>query len=536
MQLHRGTELALATIIAVFAIMVAGAYATDYFVAKTGDNSDGLSWGTAWNTIQQGVDPCSGSSADVVKVGKGTYVENIVLKSYVTLEGGWDPTTDTRDHDAYVTAIDGGGVGSVVTIYTDKLYVTIDGFTITNGSAASGGGICIHTYSSATITNNTITGNEASADGGGISCYNYCSAIIRDNMITDNSCPGGYGGGISCHTYSSPTLQDNVIMGNSAGYGGGISCYNYCSPTIINCLITHNTASSNGGGIYCHTYASSPTLTNCTISDNESAGTGGGFYVYDEYCKPTLVNCIVWGNSPDEIAGATAYVTVTYSDVAGGWTGTGNIDQYPQFRWRGGYTEGDGYFLDQKGTDKSPCIDTGNTSENPYGGTSNSKYTTDVGGHLDMTGTGWDDEVDMGYHYPLGTYTYIELVSFAARPVGSRIVLDWETGAEIDNAGFVVYRAIAGTSDYQQLSGLIPAQGTPSSGASYSFTDSDVEPGVSYNYWLVDIDTSGKWTAHGPASARLPLSIKPIQLPTANCQLPTANCQPFDRRDDNEDE
>ena len=517
MQLHRGSALALATIIAVFAITVAGAYATDYFVAKTGDNSDGLTWGTAWQTIQQGISSCSGTSADAVKVAKGTYMENVVLKSYVMLEGGWDPATNTRDHELYVTTINGGAAGSVVTIYTDKLGVTVDGFTITNGyTGGSGGGICVHTYSSATITNNTITGNYATADGGGICCYNYSSAIIHDNLITDNSCPSGYGGGISCYTYSSPTIQDNVIMYNSASFGGGISCYNYSSPTIINCLVAHNTAVNNGGGIYCNTY-SSPTLTNCTIADN-TAGGGGGFYVYDEHCKPTLVNCILWGDDPDEITGSASYVTVTYSDVKGGWTGTHNIDKDPQFRWRGDDTDGDGYFLDQKGADESPCIDKGNTSVNPYGGTHNSKYTTDVNGHLDMTGTGWDDEVDMGYHYPYGTYTYIELVSFAASAVGPRIVLNWETGAEIDNAGFVVYRAIAGTSDYQQLSGLIPAQGTPASGASYSFTDSKVIAGVSYNYWLVDIDTNGKWTAHGPASARLPLSIKPIQLPTDNRQ------------------
>jgi hypothetical protein len=74
---------------------------------------------------------------------------------------------------------------------------------------------------------------------------------------------------------------------------------------------------------------------------------------------------------------------------------------------------------------------------------------------------------------------------------------------EIDNAGFVMYRAIAGAHDYQQLGGLIPAQGTPAIGASYSFTDGDVEPGASYDYWLVDIDTSGKWTVHGPATARV---------------------------------
>jgi len=66
---------------------------------------------------------------------------------------------------------------------------------------------------------------------------------------------------------------------------------------------------------------------------------------------------------------------------------------------------------------------------------------------------------------------------------------------------FVLFRTIAGAADYVQVSDLIAAEGTPSSGASYSFTNSNVERGVVYNYWLVDVETSGKWRVHGPASA-----------------------------------
>jgi len=84
------------------------------------------------------------------------------------------------------------------------------------------------------------------------------------------------------------------------------------------------------------------------------------------------------------------------------------------------------------------------------------------------------------------------------------IVLTWETGSEIDNACFILFRTASGVQDYRQISDLIGARGTPASGALYSFTDSNVEPDVSYYYWLIDIETTSKWTVYGPVSARLP--------------------------------
>ena len=108
--------------------------------------------------------------------------------------------------------------------------------------------------------------------------------------------------------------------------------------------------------------------------------------------------------------------------------------------------------------------------------------------------------------------TYIDLISFTAAPRGDSILLTWETAAEIDNAGFVIYRAITGTTNYAQISGLIPAEGSSTTGASYSFLDHTAKPGKSYDYWLLDIDTTGNWTPHGPIQGRLPLpSIEPVR-------------------------
>ena len=129
----------------------------------------------------------------------------------------------------------------------------------------------------------------------------------------------------------------NTIAANSAKWhGGGICCEYGCSPAISNNLIAVNSAGRHGGGIY-YFHSSSTTLTNCTIAGNEADsdadgyGTGGALYVADLSSQLGILNCILWGDSPNEIAGETTDVVVEYSDVQGGWPGTGNVEGDPLF-------------------------------------------------------------------------------------------------------------------------------------------------------------------------------------------------------------
>ena len=48
---------------------------------------------------------------------------------------------------------------------------------------------------------------------------------------------------------------------------------------------------------------------------------------------------------------------------------------------------------------------------------------------------------------------------------------------------------------------LIPAEGSPTQGASYEFADKDVKNRKTYWYKLEDIDLSGNSTFHGPVNA-----------------------------------
>ena len=71
----------------------------------------------------------------------------------------------------------------------------------------------------------------------------------------------------------------------------------------------------------------------------------------------TLINSILWDNSPQEIElSPSSSITVTYSDIQGGWEGEGNIDSDPLFC---APDSGD-YSL----AENSPCAGTGQDGAN----------------------------------------------------------------------------------------------------------------------------------------------------------------------------
>jgi hypothetical protein len=101
-----------------------------------------------------------------------------------------------------------------------------------------------------------------------------------------------------------------------------------------------------------------------------------------------------------------------------------------------------------------------------------------------------------------GGVTVINLSSFTATPKIGRVILQWTTESEIDNAGFNIYRAESADGEYIKINdSLIPAQGSSTQGASYEFTDTDVKKRKTYYYKLEDIDLNGTSTMHGPVSA-----------------------------------
>lgn len=89
--------------------------------------------------------------------------------------------------------------------------------------------------------------------------------------------------------------------------------------------------------------------------------------------------------------------------------------------------------------------------------------------------------------------TAITLLDLRAEQVAGGVRLRWETGVELNTAGFHLYRSADGLRANAEpvTQERIVARGSISAGASYSFLDTGAAPGVSYTYWLQEIETGG---------------------------------------------
>ena len=323
-----------------------------------------------YTTIQPAID--AAVNGDTVIVRDGTYL----LTAALDFNG--KAITVRSENGAANCFLNGQGQSQVITFHGGEGNDSVlSGFTIQNGYSMKGAGVYISNSSPTIWSFCTISGNQAYStisnshdEGGGI----YCSAsspIIRYCTITGNmagssqspSFPGwGHGGGISINggspvisnttisgnqaegffeaagggiyvSGSSPSISNSEISNNSSWYhntasGGGIF-FTTSTPSIVNSIINGNSAKL-GAGIYFDQSSAFSSLTNCTIVRNTAATNGGGLYAANT--SPKIVNSILAEDSPQEVyKDATSNPTITYSDVLGGYAGTGNIDASPLF-------------------------------------------------------------------------------------------------------------------------------------------------------------------------------------------------------------
>jgi len=169
-------------------------------------------------------------------------------------------------------------------------------------------------------SNHVVTGVRVTAaavlDGFSIT-GGYHAVIQRDGDFQGG--PGVYLEG------ASPTLANCWLHGNyiRSGGGGGLFSSEGGQPTVINCVFSENRAGA--GGAICNWNSNGAKVINCTFYNNW-ASRGGAIYN-----RCVVSNCILWGNQPNEISQEKFGPDVTYSDIAGGWPGQGNVDVDPCF-------------------------------------------------------------------------------------------------------------------------------------------------------------------------------------------------------------
>ena len=275
-----------------------------------------------YKTISDAVTNAVDSSNKKITI-KGT-VPAQSISSWPTTGGAASVAELTIEGADVNATINGGGTSSALAINTAKIF-NISSLKITNGKAASGGGIYIQ--SEGTVVNldsgAKVYSNKATTSGGGVYVASSAKLIIKTgaeiysnapysdsgtidgggvyNLGTVNMTGGsiysnatrtstgyGNGGGI----YNNGTLYvsgASNIYSNTAFYGGGIDNRSvlYLGPSATDSTATmtgaiyKNTASEAGGGVY--SQGASVEMTTGTIggsaSNKNTALQGGGIFL-----------------------------------------------------------------------------------------------------------------------------------------------------------------------------------------------------------------------------------------------------------------
>jgi len=262
------------------------------------------------------------------------------------------------------TAFNGGGMHNSVNCNPELTNCTFSGNTAKQGAA-----LYNEENSNPIIMNCKFTGNSA-AYGGAIYCEN-SSNTIYENCIFENNIAkerqgissktgrkhsyGGFGGGIYNHM-SDSILTDCTFSSNSTKWGGGIyntgskinltKCRfsnnsardggalsnNHSDLSFVNCIFSTNTGAFHGGAL--SNYDCILALTNCTFSQNSAShGNAISFYSHDQDYSGSAVlsNSILWDEGNEISYHDRSEITITYSDIQGGFMGEGNIDMDPLF-------------------------------------------------------------------------------------------------------------------------------------------------------------------------------------------------------------
>jgi hypothetical protein len=385
--------------LALWAVLAGGAWGADYCVdpGGTGTHTD----------LNAALDAAKANGLDdTIKVVQGKYegpFNSNSSEAYgLTLVGGYTAGCAERVADPSLTILDG-----LVTDRTLYLYnygggdITVQGFTVRDGSATSaGGGIYAWSF-------------NATGDSGDVTIENN---IIMRNSATDS------GGGVWAHS-------------SSAGYTAGVV-------RLINNIVVENMAGQDGGGVWARSISPSGTagsviMTNNTITANYAGDEGGGVSLNLGGSGGTIdvYNNIIRGNTASSgwdiyltSAGTTSGYNNDYSSISGSWTpghDSNNINVDPQFI--------DAAHLDFRLQSGSTCKEAGDDSapdipDYDFEGDARKIGTVDIGADevsivttcvgtaeglqtaLDAAATGGTDDVIMvqeGTYTRTGNFTYI---------------------------------------------------------------------------------------------------------------------------------
>jgi len=448
--------------------------------------------------IQGAID--TASAGDIICLAQGgVYAPAVTIQinKSITLKAP-DPYT------ADLPVIDGGGIlDQIIKITADN--VVLDGLEVRNGT---GDLIRSDDVSGVIVRNCDVhnsTGDEA------VQLDNCTDCVIECNITHDIAQDG------ICMSYSvRGVIRDNEIY-NSDSENAALHVYNSYDMSIT-CNRIHDNTAANGIFLY-YNYGTTHTVENNLIVNNtwqggtrnydEADGNSINIYKPLAYSTYSIKHNTLDGNTGQDKGGnptgnalyvndknSIDYVTSVTDNIITNHNGYGIRTYYGAVV---NYAYNDLWKNADNATDGTPSAGSGNIEADPL---FNADYTLQAASPCKGTGiSGSDMGVAFGACPGCGP-TLITLSSFAAVSTFKKVTVSWTTASELDNAGFNIYRSDAADGAYAKINAsIIPAEGAPEAGASYSFTDIAANPWKKTYYKLEDIDLNGTSTMHGPVMA-----------------------------------
>ncbi len=296
---------------------------------------DGLTWETAFDTIQEGLDAAAakcgangvacevwiaggtytgvGANVEVDQGHYGVFVEECVvaLRDDVHVYGGFagnEIRRGARDILAHATIIDGEETRRCV--FAEDIPAggaTLDGITLTNGQAFRGGGLynlnaspkvvhCAFTLNYSTYSGGALS----SSQGGGVYNIDGANPAISGCTFTGNN--AFLGGAVYNGEGTAPVLSQCVFTENVGSYGGAMTNDGAsCTPELSGCAFAGNSGSQSAGAIL-SMQASSLRVVNSVFIRNTSKF--GGAIATDSSATLDAINCSFFGNTVSLTGGA----------------------------------------------------------------------------------------------------------------------------------------------------------------------------------------------------------------------------------------
>jgi len=249
-------------------------------------------------TIQSAINDSDTLKGHTISVSNGTYYENVVVNKELTLIG----------EDKNITIIDGGGLFTVISIIEDN--VSIQGFTIINGSTSLPGNIGINISSNNTLIKNNIISSNIFGIKLSDSSYN----TLINNDINNLSLSSAWGIMLMGESTHNNITNNRIILDTYNDHGIYIyvsdSYHNYgyntiCKNIISNCNrgidlydsrynnISENRVNNNWNGIHFQGECSYNKVSDNTFDYNSYGLQFQSYIEYPSYLHTPRYNTLI---------------------------------------------------------------------------------------------------------------------------------------------------------------------------------------------------------------------------------------------------